>query len=322
MNNIEPKKQKKINRDTYWMYKLLDFCWGKSHVPLFRGYCPLFHATWITIVLLPLVLVGKIFEFVGGIFWDLIKNSSVSETKSEPQKTNIIKPADHFIERVFEEILKRPDENESDIVWEIYYDSIMLQPEREWFLNTPNWKSFYPAIKERIIKAKKDEEKAKIRKAALKVKIDTIISYTSWMVKPFFVISGIAAGIVLYKIMFFIVGKLAGLFTLNLLWTYAQAAGILFAAVLLIAFIAKIFQLIRAKLNSIPDSPKVQEIQQSSLFTKIISGLGNFISEGYGFLRDTIKMLYKKECPMIVYQEKNGPIEKNISSESAPKSAE
>lgn len=324
--NPTPKKQKKINRETYWMYKIQDWAWGKNNVKTYRGYCPLFWMTWLTLAAAPLILIGKCLEFSWGVIMELASNSKYSTQENKPEKIPTSKPSDFLIVLVFEQIRDNykkwkerrnegEDSKEEDFIYQLYFETNMSGREREWFLNTPNWKDLYPFLKEK-------EEKQKIREAAQKaardkmqVKINTIVSKTSWMVKPTICLSAVVLAYYLYRIVSYLFSSLLGWAQDFFTWDFVKSCGsvviLVIVAVLVIGFLAKMFQVIKEKLNSIPDSPKIQEIKQEFWLTQIIRTSINFVIEAFSFVKDTIRMLYKKECPLIVYGDENSGIEKH-----------
>lgn len=313
LNNPElRKKRKEINPETFWMYRLHRWAWSRE--PDFKGYCPLFWSTWATLGLSPLICIGKFMEFSWKIIISCIPESKPEVSRKKPEPEPIRKPDFWGIIALFEafgpeevikysyEAINRLSNLESAFKSNDYTTRILL-----WAENNPNWRDFYPAAvaeKEREEQAEKNRQ----RRAELRKEFSATISeYVSWMVKPMLWISGLALGLILIKLL------MAGLslITLSHVVLVFKALGLLLAVILgmsiFVNVVTRLDKFIARKLSQIPDSPKQIQEETPSLVSNIFTAIG----EGISFIVTTAKLIYTKECPLIVHSKTTKPIEKN-----------
>lgn len=291
------EKQKTISRN-HWMFRLHRYCW--NFTPKYEGYCPLFWTSIFNISVLPLVVVGKVVE--GGI--KLLIDLVPERAKVAPVVKQF-SPDDEDIVSMFED----PSWYES---WNWFNTYSYKENLEYWVMDNPNWKELYPAAKEREKvrlaalqeQAAREEEQAKknrLRKERLQAKMDKIVSLAQYFVKPALAASAIFAAYLVYQV----VGWFISIFSFSVFCEVLMYLGIV---ALFVLGCYGLFKLIKVGANLVKfEKEVIQENKNPGIFSKI----GGFIGEALEFIENTIDIIYKKKCPLVILtDDETRPIEK------------
>lgn len=286
--NGEPKKRKQLNRNG-WQVKLYRYVWGKE--PSFKGFCPMYWSLWISVFLLPFVWAGRALEFLGGVFKDLLPEKKNKGYQPGNYGLNWLRAA--IAECGSFEELKTRSPNDSDVIW-------ASDPKNfQYYLK---WLAKYEA------RHAKDEVKNQSREARSKFlaeKKEVIISKLRLLVKPALVLSAAGIAWFAYWLVLWLVSSLTADSVWNFITVALKGAGVALLVVFGGAFLFKGVANIKMKLDSIP-APETKPDKGPNIFFRILTGVGEFIY----FLYDTVRLLYKQECPLIEWADETKPIEK------------
>lgn len=323
------KKQKLINPDTYWMYRLYKWAYGVK--PKFKGYCPLFWSVWVTLLISPAIVLYHIFQDLSTIIGSCFL-TKVEENKEVKIKYN--QPIDEIIIFINEEFEYNKEAyghllSEGDNIYSVVtINSYNLDNKIEYFgktnnynnkyywyshsytsdalnwlsQNTDNFNTILKEAVERIkIKNEKLNKKSKER-AAARVKrqelSDKLIAKVSWTVKPLLIIGGLIGSYYVWQLAYW------GITSVPWLEVLKHALQLLIFMVIISIIVLVLYGSLRTifeyliKLKSI----KIPEIKPAgpSIFDKV----GYFISEFFDFIVTSAKLLYLKECPLIIFTDK------------------
>lgn len=286
---MQKEKQKVINRN-HWMFRLYRYCWDSEFQ--YKGYCSLFWITWFNIFLLPLIWLGRI---VVGVFGWL--NDLIPEKYEKPKSVKKLKPYcpdDDMIVYLY---------NNQHEGWS--HRSYRLQ---RWLDENPNWLTeVYPAVKKRLEQKEIVKQLNAKRKEKLDQKMEKLVGYLQYLVKPFLVLTAFLIAWSIYN--------LIGLIIKNITWENIKNLGIgMLIAGGAILFVWGFWRCIlwlhvydnlkSLKRESGYDSNKCEP-------NRFLAA----IEEGFTFLKNTIQIVYYRKCPLIVLtDDETRPIEK-IKSE-------
>lgn len=308
------KKEKKLDR-AHWMCRIQKFVFGIDAPTFYMGYCPFFWMTWLAVVSFPIVLSARL---IWGIF-DVLMFKQVG--KASDYMSNIKAQRQEDLEKVpllpgYEVMIhadallkiyckrKKKIEHHRD-----YLSPFDLARGRVngirmllWFDQNPNWrKTHLPhaiELKAKIeAEAAADEEAKKNRARRFRALVNRANFCGRLIFKVIFpaAILGVAYGV--YRLLYVAYTRvhavdLLGAFTI----ICALAAGVVFARIFLDAFDTFVgverLWLFLGKFGLVCAAP-----------VKLIIAI-------YSFLRDTVKMTYKAECPLIIWGDETGKIQK------------
>lgn len=316
MKNTERKYRKQISTNS-WMVKIQRWTFGDAYY--FQGYCGFFWLTWLCVLLAPLTLIGKILEFVGKFLWNSIDFESWEEYKKTKRKERNKFNPEKYAQDILNlgELLDLLKCEISDITSKIY-STEQPRPEGaydlyinidvyvfQWAGTNLNWRDFLPRARQ-IVEKQKEETARKEKIAARNKKNMQLLSqYSSYLVKPAIILGAVLVAWVVYKFLFVII---LSLFTLSNLFYLGICGGIALGTCLFLflAFLGckKAMDVSGDIIKSLPTE---SISKKTHLFDVVISGIKN----GFGFIFETIGMLYTKECPLIEWADETKPIEKN-----------
>jgi len=287
--NTERKYRKQINKDG-WMCSVQKWSFGKR-TPTFVGYCPFFWFTWLCIFISPLVLVGKFFEF--------LTNLAVScWPVSSPQKVKKVKrPSDMNIIAYYEKLNSNPKPSESEL---INFNICMFPDVRTWIKVTPNWEDIAKSLIAKRDRAIEREEKKRQRQAKLQASIKKFAYLSGFIVKPILFLLALAAGYVVLSISWLFVQQI----TWGVVIACGELLGLSLVATIVVSLFSRLFGKVKLKWSSIPEKPIKYE--EGCVANKILECVGNV----FGFIKETVGMLYTRECPLIEWGEESKRIEK------------
>ncbi len=288
------EKQKVINKN-HWMVRLYRFCWNED--VKYQGFCPLFWVSWFNLAILPLVIAGKGIESLFGWVVDLWPESA---PKPEKQTSDIIRPSDLDILMEFEQGQGH------------YFSGFYTFQWNEWKEANPNWKTqIYPAAKARHEEKQRlaaiRDERNKARKLKLDARKEKIIVWTKYLVKPALLASAILAAWAVYKV----IGYCIGAFSFAVAWAvckHLMIVGVIVAFIWLIAIGVGMFM---DRLFSFKYEATYKAINKENREPGFFSKCGGAIGEAIDFIKDTVQIVYYKNCPVIRWsEEETRPIEK------------
>lgn len=314
------KYRKQVNLNG-WMMNINQWAWGSKPTHI-KGYCPLFWRTWLTLGLSPLILIGKFLEFIVSGVFEIIKligkNNNIVSVPREQKRRVFSKPDDYYIVFIYEYKEKWENEHPGEkftiptyqsgwnIILDDYMDFDTYYPVSGWFEQNTNWADYYPQAKANLVAREVRNKKFQELKDKMMEKINTVIKYTSWTVKPIMILSSCVLSYFVLTFLWSLTTTINWSVVLTaILYILAGAVLIVVAAALVSLLINGIKKIIN-KLSSIKPDPATTTPTEDLLFVKILRGL----KEGVLFLIETVTMIYKKECPLVEYTDKTGPIEK------------
>jgi len=291
--NTERKYRKQINKDG-WMCSVQKWSFGKR-TPTFVGYCPFFWFTWLCIFISPLVLVGKFFEFLTNLVvscWPV----------SSPQKAKKVeRPRDRYIIAYYEKLNSNPKPSESEL---INFNSYMADDVRAWIAVTPNWEDIAKSLIVKRDRAIEREEKKLQRQAKLQASIKKFAYLSGFIVKPILFLLALAVGYVVLRVSWLFIRQI----TWGVVIGCGELLGLSLAAAIVVSLLSTLFGKVKLKWSSIPEKPSKYEedISEDCVANKILECVGNV----FGFIKETVGMLYTRECPLIEWGEESKRIEK------------
>jgi hypothetical protein len=298
---VEPEKQKVISRK-HWMFRLYKWTWNRDAE--YRGYCGLFWMSILNLGIIPLTIVGKSF----GFFVDLI----VKIWPKSEEKEDVFFPEDYEIVKAYETMINSNiTETHDDFVWRVHWKI------RDWIVENPAWRSYYPSAKERLLKQealdeirlKKYrilEEKQQARKAIIDAKLEKLTNVLKYFVKPALVGSALLTVYGIYKV----IGWFISIFSWTVAWSVLMNLVCIVAIVVgfylgykSVAYGFKLFE----GIVKLVDKPEEVVIEEPGIFSKI----SIVIREVIEFVINAIDIVYHKKCPLIVLtDDETRPIEK------------
>lgn len=247
-------------------YRLI--AWTVKQEPQFKGYCPFFWSTWLCIFLLPFTCIVKAVEFLAGFLFN----------------------------RKPEEICDRNTPTFEDI--EFFYDTTGIPNNfPDWVAANPNWREDYREKvmafrekKERAIAADIAKKRKKSeRREFINSKLEIAGKYTGWMVKPALIISAFLLSYGIFRIF----GGIAETVSSGELFNGFLIAG---AVVVIISFIKYLLGWVRSMARVVQKEETYKPLkEQSELMTKF----WDLVT----FPFRLAARLYKKECPLIKYED-------------------
>lgn len=276
---IKPEKQKTMRRD-HWMCRIYKFTYGREYSGL--GFCPLFHASMVALGLLPFTLAGHAFDKTIKVVKDCWP-----QTTTRLKKPKKYWPSDYELE-------SRYFGNASDI-YGFDDETLIYSTFLKWEESNPTWRADYKEVLDKRKEQKEIQEQRHARLEAVKEKIGKIGKY---FVKPGLVLSAATICYFIWKLATYVL-------------SFISFENIVSAALILVAIAGfgailwgtgKLFMRGVRKIDNVSfDIPVI--------FTPVSKTFG-FLGHLIEFVKDLIYVVYKKNCPLIQWSEKTGPIEK------------
>jgi hypothetical protein len=307
---VKRKKKKPLNNQ-HWMARVQKFAFGIDCEKKYTGYCPFFWATWSAILLLPFILIGRgifaVLEFVWkNTFTKFIEPKLEARRKRKDEADNSpVKPNDKDLIRAYDFIKKQKEKNEfceKSIFYFFYNNFGWRYAERveSWFRENPDWvEKELPSAQKRyetlLIELEEQRKQDLAREKKIQEIKEKISNFCKIFVKPAIFASCVGAAFLIYKAVFWlytnISWKIVAQAVFDFVWNYSL---FVMAIVLGLILLKKALGKYGEKYIAVP-----------------LCWILNCIGEGFSFLKQTIVMTYKKECPLIIWGEETGPIQKN-----------
>lgn len=331
------KKEKKLDSN-HWMCKIQKYVLGIDAQNYYMGYCPFFWMTVLCIFLFPIILVWRllitILSTIGGVIDSLLTKSignKITARKeyrtSELRKIPLI-PADDIIVAMFNNFERYNKEGYSLETMVSYSDFTGRARWTDcirmglWFTDNPNWKEeAYPCAKLRIDERRKayklEQEKEREREQRWEATKRKLISKGAFCGKLIFKVAMVA---VLAGIAFLIYAGIYKLVTTVSPTVFLQAAYIVcfILASIMVAniVIREIVHFVDSTESSCllyKDSKQTEVrliFKPFVIIFKIIAWVFVTAKKVICFIIEAIGMMYKEECPLIIWGDETGPIEK------------
>jgi len=297
------KKEKKLDR-SHWMCRIQKYAFNIDAPSFYMGYCPFFWMTWVSVIVAPFILLYKL--TIGLVVnWCMEANSKLVEKRSISRKELSKTP----LKPSFKQLIElanwfRDDETSLKGVFScLHYSTRFIDCERIeiWLNQNPDWRDTHlPAAREWAIEEERRKKLALERKQRVR-KIGNVASTCGATVfKGIIPVGILVVGYFLYSAILFIVTHIK-------LQEFVGALAILLSIATLVGVIKLVMSFVMILLDRRNSKkPQYNESGPPEWFTSSIDGISNF----YTFIRDTIRMTYKQECPMIIWGEETGKIEK------------
>jgi len=298
MNEIR-KYQKQINKNG-WQCRIQKWAFDIDAETTYMGYCPFFWMTLLCVLVSPIIWLVRcilsIFGSVGDIVESLVPNFEKKETLKK------VKPLKR----------KSPEFDELEYALDRADGDILRLKYPEWVKENPNWQEEVREVRAKIAEAKaKRKKEAKEKAIKIQKRRDQLAGYARLTVKPLLVISSLGCAWVLWHVA-------------KVLITYwAITLSVLGCSLLGWAFIVLVIKfcgIVKNTLNRTKATkrPKVKRETQpgpiSNAFDAVINFfkfVWEFVSKAFSFAKEVVVMSYKKECPLIQWdEEESKPIEK------------
>lgn len=338
------KKEKKLNSN-HWMCKIQKYTLGIDAPKFYMGYCPFFWVTVLCLFLFPFILVfrgivgvlSKIDEWTNKFFATRVhpKISERREYKTGELRKIPLLPKDHMLRTLFINYDRLVEEKYPLVGMVRYcdfdniYSTLEIERMALWFAHNPTWKeTHYPDAQKRLddarelAKAKlaKAEEKRKKREAFKR----KLINKGAFCGKLLFKVGVVAAIAVLAVGIYFGCYKAFTTIPLHMFLQAISIVSFIGAGIVLGKIILNEIELLVE--NSESKSFWYKDYQDTELrlffkpFGLIVKGIilivkgivavVEFIQRAFAFGKEAIGMMYKEECPLILWGDETGPIEK------------
>lgn len=294
MDDSIRKFRKSVNING-WQCRIYRYTWGEN--PTFKGYCPLFWAVWLCIILFPFVFLGKIGEFMVSTLIEIIK---VNFPKKEIESNGEYKypqPSDEQIVYLFEYFVENG-------TIEHYYSLNVYY----WAKQNPNWQNLYNQALLNVNKKKEEIKIAAVRREALNKKKEQIINFLSYFVKPVLLISTLVIGYFTYQFAYSFFTTLTWADVIDTIKYSALSVLFITGITVTIGLVVK-FVSILSNLTKLTKS-KTENLVVEEKTNYFVDKVLGTIMEISSLIIETIEMTYKKECPLVEYSDKSSPIEK------------
>jgi hypothetical protein len=298
MNEDIRKKEKKLDCN-HWMCKIQLYTFGIDAPNFYMGYCPFFWMTWLALICLPFVFVAKLLYIVSlkplADFSDKMETSKYEKLKAKLNTP--LEPPAHVIVECFKKYKNNAQLFDGLFNYLYYnYGSDEISRYAAWFKANTNWKkTHYPIAKKRMAELdevrKKAMEKHQKREAFKRKAINTISKYAAIVVKCLIPVVVAAILFVVYKMYAFCAMHILG---------FLQAA-------IIILCIAIFVVCIKILWNVLDQFVTADHITKAD---RVICGFFGGIGGIFKFIGETVKMTYKRECPLIIWGEETGKIVK------------
>jgi ABC-type multidrug transport system fused ATPase/permease subunit len=310
MNDNEDirKKEKKLDRN-HWMCRIQKYTFGIDAPTYYMGYCPFFWMTWLAVIWFPFAVIGK---FLNKIFSGIF-DSANEKTKSYREYCRE-KRENTPLEPTFKDFVRLGKYDEDDSYYSgvsyifktLDYGTENSKRIHKWLQLNPDWKTTHlPKAQEQydhwLAEEEKQRQLEKIREERFEKLKSSMVRYTSLCGKAIFKLIIplliIAAAIGVIFVAGWIVSKITlltilGIFTVVMFFLAGYLAG------KIIGDFLKTFVFIERNFNKIDK------------FRGVLVKIGRFFKNTWIFISDTVKLTYKAECPLIIWGEETGKIEK------------
>ena len=306
------KKEKKIDRN-HWMCRIQKYSLDIDAPSFYMGYCPFFWMTWVAVMMTPIAFLWKT-VFVHIVkYIDKVGNKYHDKKMEKIEKINNtpLRPYDHEIAKIGNYLIRFGYSSEivsKQLIWDLLPWDRSSSRIFAWIKENPDWfETTYPTVLKSVelkeqkaaeIKQKKEISVKSRNKVIRKISnaISPIACLILKFVFPILIVSLILA------VIYAIANVIAKLNILAILEVFIIICGLFILSVS--AYL--IFDFIRIWLMCRKSSSENKE----NRFGKICINCFETIKTGFQFIRETVKMTYKQECPLLLWGEETRPIQK------------
>jgi hypothetical protein len=324
---VKRKKQKK-NNEQGWMCKIQKFSFDIDAKEFYTGYCPFFWMTWAALLCAPFALIIRGFALIVNTLANLIKpiSENIKERKSknfEELMQTPLHPSAYLLRQISTRKAWSPSSENFDAILtnalkfeiEFWHESGVTNASAPryaaWFKENPDWETTHLPEALALFDLKRviaeEKNKAKDERSKRLSKITANASFCGALVFkiliPFLIL---VAGFALYLI----TAKLVLLaMTISLVaWAHAIFVALGVGSFMGICYLTTDFILIWLECHR--NRRYNPEEKEPNIIVKTFSKVWGGVTHATKFITTTIKMTYKAECPMIIWGDESGPIEK------------
>jgi hypothetical protein len=324
MNNTEDirKKEKKLNRE-HWMCRVQMYTFGIDAPNYYMGYCPFFWMTWVSLLVLPIVFLGKTFVKLTSILIRPV--TRYIDTRAKAREAELIKTP---LEPTYNTILdvygvfgkddfvlgldgqKITLEDYSRLIF--CYDYVRDERFRLWFLQNPNWRDTHleKARAERQRVEGEERERRKKREARNR-KLSNVAGLCGRGLFKLLIPTVIIA---LGALAYYCIIKLCSVVELADVVLVFSIIGFIVAGFLACRILG---DFLSTFVFTEPVKDKISRVL-GRIFDDggICDGLTNKIRNVREFIIDTVALTYKAECPLILWGDETGNITRRNKSKN------
>lgn len=324
MENTEDirKKEKKLSQ-YHWMCRIQKYTFGIDAPNYYMGYCPFFWMTWVSLLVFPIVFIGKTaFKLTSAPVKPVFKALNDRQKAKLKELSKVpLEPNFHVILNVYrafgdedsfiqcgEEITI---ENCSPWLFSAPYSKAARI--RLWFIQNPNWRQThlekarieYKEYRDRIEREEREAVERQKRRDACNRKLSRTASMCGRGIFKV-IIPTLILGLAV--LVYLAVAKLIAIITLQafilaLSLAFSILAGIITTKILFDFCFTFVFT---EKLTKKLTPLLAYFFADDGLLFKIIDKT----KEMWVFVKDTVALTYKAECPLIVWGDETGKITK------------
>lgn len=311
---IERKKEKKLDR-THWMCRLQKFTFDIDAPTYYVGYCPFFWMTWLALLISPF---RALFNLVTIPAVQI--HAAISRPIKEYRRTTLIDlemiPLRPSLEQMYAiRDLTIDSINATKLFWHSHNYSFSFGCITEckrivvWLNQNPDWQTEWIPKAEDWHKAKVEAEaEAEIMRKKRVVRLAKANKFASMCGSTIFKV--VIPLVICALVSFFCYGLYTISSVIRLsdfilaIAVFASFAGCFISTHILIDAIKTIHH-IRSKNKIVVEDVKIPTL---SCWDKFTARLAVAIE----FIRDTVTVTYKQECPLIIWGDETSPIQKHV----------
>jgi len=305
------KKEKKIDRK-HWMCRIQNYSLGIDAPTFYMGYCPFFWMTWVAVLIAPIVAFFNLLAWPTKFLYVSTSTRIVTRRKEREEEIRKIPlmPSDNL----FRDLQYLPRSLKVITAHDLsdfrcLRDWTSCVRVALWLAENPNWRKTYlrDALK-RLADIRAAERAREEKQKARTFTLRNLNKYVSLCGSAVFKVL-IPLGIVTAAI-----GVVYGVFKLIMLIGWLNMLG----AFVITSFVGALFMLVylmfdlgRCIVDSRPTlEMKNEYVVKQGKVSLAFEKIGDFIRSCFFFIKDTVSMTYKQECPLIIWGEETGKIEK------------
>jgi hypothetical protein len=331
MNNTEDirKKEKKLNRE-HWMCRVQMYTFGIDAPNYYMGYCPFFWMTWVSLLVLPIVFLGKTFvKLSSAPIKPVLRYADArSKTRALQLLNTPLEPTYNVILDVYAAFGKKDyyiNEYDRKITFEncggYLFGGHYTRCERIrlWFLQNPNWRETHlekaraerQKRAEEIEREEREANERRKRTEARNRKLSNVAGLCGRglfkLLIPTLIIAGGVFGY--YGLL-----KLCSTIRLeDVVLVFAITAGLVasfLAGRILLDFLCTF-------VFTEPVKDKISRVLERTFgYRGICYSVFHKIRAVWNFAADTVALTYKAECPLILWGDETGNITRRDKSKN------
>jgi hypothetical protein len=326
------KKEKKLNRE-HWMCRVQMYTFGIDAPNYYMGYCPFFWMTWVSLLVLPIVFLGKTFvKLSSAPIKPVMRYADArSKTRALQLLNTPLEPTYYVILDVYAAFGKNDyyiNEYDRKITFENCSGHLFgghytrCERIRLWFLQNPNWRDTHleKARAERQKRAEEIErEERKEREANERRK------RTEARNRKLSNVAGLC-GRGLFKLLIptlIIAGGVFGYYGILKLCSAIRLEDVVLVFAITAGLVASFLAcriLVDFLCTFVFTEPVADKIRRALRWLFDDNGLLSKIFDKtravWNFAADTVALTYKAECPLIVWGEETGNITRRDKSKN------